>query len=421
MTSSPLPSARVRCRPPVAPLPPADTGAHGDNRTAATAPPTSRGVGHFQLPQVGHFRLPLTLSPRVRGNQFSYAPGTEWQRSIPAGAGEPRADGRGSELDRVYPRGCGGTSGLPDHSRNDWGLSPRVRGNLAQVDPAVDRQGSIPAGAGEPIRRGPNQRKVGVYPRGCGGTEYGRPSEPSAAGLSPRVRGNRPAALALGGGRGSIPAGAGEPRALGVRGELVGVYPRGCGGTQAEAREREPARGLSPRVRGNLAQVEPAADRQGSIPAGAGEPDSTVGTLGFPGVYPRGCGGTAHSCLDLQPSSGLSPRVRGNHWHSDGELSHFGSIPAGAGEPSPETFGCATQEVYPRGCGGTLYDARDRAKALGLSPRVRGNHLVADGLLGARGSIPAGAGEPSRSRATCQGWRVYPRGCGGTRRAISLC
>ena len=61
MTADLLALDRGRCRPPVAPLPTTHTGAHGTDRTAATASPTTDEVGHFQLPQVGHFRLPLTL------------------------------------------------------------------------------------------------------------------------------------------------------------------------------------------------------------------------------------------------------------------------------------------------------------------------------------------------------------------------
>ena len=60
MTANPLAPDCVRCRPPVAPLPTADTGAQRADRTAATASPATDEVGHFQLPQVGHFRLPLT-------------------------------------------------------------------------------------------------------------------------------------------------------------------------------------------------------------------------------------------------------------------------------------------------------------------------------------------------------------------------
>ena len=53
------------------------------------------------------------------------------------------------------------------------GLSPRVRGNPASRNVLGITIGSIPAGAGEPLR---DVRKISiqqVYPRGCGGTNAG--------------------------------------------------------------------------------------------------------------------------------------------------------------------------------------------------------------------------------------------------------
>ena len=53
-------------------------------------------------------------------------------------------------LGKVYPRVCGGTGMALRCRRRDWGLSPRVRGNL-RLTPALDGgHGSIPACAGEP-------------------------------------------------------------------------------------------------------------------------------------------------------------------------------------------------------------------------------------------------------------------------------
>ena len=49
-----------------------------------------------------------------------------------------------------------------------------------------------------------------------------------------------------------------------------------------------------------------------SIPAGAGEPMTTMCCC-FPlRVYPRGCGGTDDATLSAENAAGLSPRVRGN-------------------------------------------------------------------------------------------------------------
>ena len=56
----------------------------------------------------------------------------------------------------------------------------------------------------------------------------------------------------LGGLRGSIPACAGEPRESSFGQPLSGVYPRVCGGTPAGMMPMNTAAGLSPRVRGNL-------------------------------------------------------------------------------------------------------------------------------------------------------------------------
>ena len=51
----------------------------------------------------------------------------------------------------VYPRVCGGTfDGLTDKVYA-FGLSPRVRGNLAGVGGRAADAGSIPACAGEPL------------------------------------------------------------------------------------------------------------------------------------------------------------------------------------------------------------------------------------------------------------------------------
>ena len=152
------------------------------------------------------------LSPRVRGNPRLPDSAMTLDRlgSIPARAGEPQESKEVDPLFKVYPRACGGTSGLTDEQSTGLGLSPRVRGNQCQ-----------PAGPA-------------VYPRACGGTS----SEPSrcwlvlVAGLSPRVRGNQ-FRLAM---------------------------------------RRPMARGLSPRVRGNPERPSRPEHSRRSIPARAGEP-----------------------------------------------------------------------------------------------------------------------------------------------------
>ena len=55
-------------------------------------------------------------------------------------------------------------------------------------------------------------------------------------------------------------------------GEGTAVYPRVCGGTDTQAELEILAKGLSPRVRGNLRRDRVLANRPRSIPACAGEP-----------------------------------------------------------------------------------------------------------------------------------------------------
>ncbi len=89
--------------------------------------------------------------------------------SIPAGAGEPSSGMKSAEYKWVYPRGCGGAGDGAPTTRMATGLSPRVRGSLAVMEPIGNRPGSIPAGAGEPSYAGLSSDMEGVYPRGCGG------------------------------------------------------------------------------------------------------------------------------------------------------------------------------------------------------------------------------------------------------------
>ena len=72
------------------------------------------------------------------------------------------------------------------------------------------------------------------------------------------------------------------------------------------------------------------------------------------------------------------------------------------------------RRVYPRACGGTQFRKLLRQDPVGLSPRVRGNHILAQpGHLGV-GSIPARAGEPPSKMGPATIFTVYPRACGGT-------
>ncbi len=253
------------------------------------------------------------------------------------------------------------------------GLSPRVRGNQVFGRFADDVDGSIPACAGEPPSVDCGHELMSVYPRVCGGTPHFCRGRQISQGLSPRVRGNPKGLDADGVGVGSIPACAGEPVVASLTRVPVRVYPRVCGGTSDAERIRAAAAGLSPRVRGNRTDGTRLTISERSIPACAGEPAGALRKNRNRKVYPRVCGGTGLMGRASRLAKGLSPRVRGNPFFASRNEIIRRSIPACAGEPLLDPVGRPDDRVYPRVCGGTLTRGRLSAKREGLSPRVRGN------------------------------------------------
>ena len=153
---------------------------------------------------------------------------------------------------------------------------------------------------------------------------------------------------------------------------------------------------------------------EGSIPACAGEPAGGQPARNGLTVYPRVCGGTRRRPGWLPLGAGLSPRVRGNLILAAACPAGVRSIPACAGEPRIWPAGWGMAGVYPRVCGGTAVVIPTPTTGRCLSPRVRGNLRRGGWRLGFGGSIPACAGEPSVTGALRRLISVYPRVCGGT-------
>ena len=82
----------------------------------------------------------------------------------------------------------------------------------------------------------------------------------------------------------------------------------------------------------------------------------------------------------------------------------MGSIPARAGEPSFPRVASPWLRVYPRACGGTSSWQAQHSGSTGLSPRVRGNLIVAS----AQGN--PGAGEVLARPVTTEGLSPRVRG-----------
>ena len=293
--------------------------------------------------------------------------------SIPACAGEPFATVDGTAPIAVYPRVCGGTPAHSHHWRLQCGLSPRVRGNPLPFCLLSRPVRSIPACAGEPACPPRRRKRPGVYPRVCGGTTASGHNGGCNTGLSPRVRGNRCYDVSVLSYHRSIPACAGEPMRKKHAFDCARVYPRVCGGTSSRILCPYSHTGLSPRVRGNQMLAVVRVAEIGSIPACAGEPCAVASPSLLNRVYPRVCGGTSRHRHRTCIAHGLSPRVRGNPAVRRKSRAWSRSIPACAGEPGSRYMPSCSYWVYPRVCGGTARWRVSRIVCMGLSPRVRGN------------------------------------------------
>ena len=213
------------------------------------------------------------------------------------------------------------------------GPSPRVRGILPEAGRRAARAGSIPAGAGNPRRKRPSACASRVHPRGCGESVADRRKAALTAGPSPRVRGIRHRVRVLHGRQGSIPAGAGNPAASARGTPAARVHPRGCGESQIATSRSASNGGPSPRVRGIHRRRVSASSGRRSIPAGAGNPSSWSSPTPCAGVHPRGCGESSWMPVSASSRQGPSPRVRGIRVGAEAGEVCGRSIPAGAGNP----------------------------------------------------------------------------------------
>ncbi len=353
------------------------------------------------------------LSPPMRGKLTLPASSRRYAGSIPAHAGETGAACAICNPSRVYPRPCGGNNGLSPRLSQVRGLSPPMRGKLVTQVGGYARAGSIPAHAGETRVRSRPPSAAGVYPRPCGGNMTA-PTQPSLLlGLSPPMRGKLvmggPLILITR----SIPAHAGETPCRVVRLSPTAVYPRPCGGNFVVLHPEEIMEGLSPPMRGKRPALDPHHVGNRSIPAHAGETPTTTSWASGTQVYPRPCGGNGPVPACVCFIHGLSPPMRGKLALFQRQPLHYRSIPAHAGETYQADQPGPQLPVYPRPCGGNTLTLDDPPANLGLSPPMRGKRNPSAAKDRGNRSIPAHAGETVGGLVDALWARVYPRPCGG--------
>ncbi len=205
--------------------------------------------------------------------------------------------------------GAGRIAPLPRVYR---GRSPHARGSPLGGDDARPHQGSIPACAGEPLGASYLLGAREVDPRMRGGAMQQSLSGRTGEGRSPHARGSRLPPGQQQRLAGSIPACAGEPvrRVLGDAGRWVD--PRMRGGAALEVRDSVRSQGRSPHARGSQVSSLGVSARVRSIPACAGEPYPFPPALRATVVDPRMRGGAANGYRLRMVTKGRSPHARGS-------------------------------------------------------------------------------------------------------------
>ena len=174
------------------------------------------------------------------------------------------------------------------------------------------------------------------------------------------------------------------------------------------------SRGLSPPTRGIHCSPSLRPCRLRSIPAYAGDPAYTGGSLGRCQVYPRLRGGSRGGRAGRCQCGGLSPPTRGIPRPERRIRSHPRSIPAYAGDPLRDARAGCDRAVYPRLRGGSIIYGHSGRPLSGLSPPTRGIPIRSPTSMSMWRSIPAYAGDPRHRAISHSGRAVYPRLRGGS-------
>ena len=209
-------------------------------------------------------------SPRVRGTATKSGSFPLSQRFIPACAGNSLSVGVCKMRRSVHPRVCGEQPQLAESIVDIDGSSPRVRGTAALRANKFQFNRFIPACAGNSNGQTRTVCDTSVHPRVCGEQPFASSQTIMAFGSSPRVRGTVPNTSESPILMRFIPACAGNSHPSQSFTRCPSVHPRVCGEQSADTGVQRHRPGSSPRVRGTGRRRLPAARVSRFIPACAG-------------------------------------------------------------------------------------------------------------------------------------------------------
>ena len=189
------------------------------------------------------------------------------------------------------------------------------------------------------------------HPRVCGehrGMDTRRETRP---GSSPRMRGTPALKSRWNPSLGIIPAYAGNTSSGHVLDLTYRDHPRVCGEHLSTVKANESVKGSSPRMRGTHCKKSYYKGGKGIIPAYAGNTvDYHVWNVSF-WDHPRVCGEHSVWFEFGTKCQGSSPRMRGTHIRRNLPRTACGIIPAYAGNTSVQNVGQFAVWDHPRVCG----------------------------------------------------------------------
>ena len=155
--------------------------------------------------------------------------------------------------------------------------------------------------------------------------------------------------------------------------------------------------GSSPRMRGTQSHSRHNRRHTGIIPAYAGNTCSPAHPPVSPRDHPRVCGEHFNAVRNATSPQGSSPRMRGTRHGRHGGRLQLGIIPAYAGNTIRLRSYRLLLGDHPRVCGEHRFGRIAYLVHVGSSPRMRGTRVVLKYWMTHFGIIPAYAGNTQAS------------------------
>ena len=246
------------------------------------------------------------------------------------------------------------------------------------------------------------------------------PSASGQGGSSPLARGTPEKPFEVLEKNGLIPARAGNTIRSSRLGTISRAHPRSRGEHPRKEAARILPVGSSPLARGTPRPTPERVGFFGLIPARAGNTLIIAHLPSRTGAHPRSRGEHCMMCPFTLNRAGSSPLARGTQTRRSRYRPAYGLIPARAGNTCVVPLSPTNQWAHPRSRGEHIKGIIDGVVQWGSSPLARGTPCKLTHRVHASGLIPARAGNTSVSFSVVSVIRAHPRSRGEHVTAICI-